>query len=150
MPTAKRRTPTPPKTTAVPDRRAGRRSIAKRGSPRGSAAVTFEASSGNVFADMGVPDADDRLAKAELARIIRAVVRARKEQGWTQARAAGALGIAASDMSDLMRGKLARFSQERLAQFLTRLDMEVRIQVGPRPPSKERAEITVERVTTFV
>jgi len=129
---------------SAPNRVAGRRAAAAEPEP-----ITFEAGSGNVFADMGLPDAEDRLAKAELARIVRGIVRDRKAEGWTQARAAKVLGIAAPDMSDLMRGKLARFSQERLEQFLTRLDMEVRIQVGPRPPWKERAEITVERVAAF-
>jgi predicted XRE-type DNA-binding protein len=109
-----------------------------------------EASSGNVFADLGFADAADRLAKAELARIVRGIVRERMDRDrWTQARAARELAITAPDMSDLMRGKLARFSQERLEQFLTRLGMEVRILVGPRPAGKARAEITVERVAAF-
>ncbi|MDQ2665586.1 MAG: helix-turn-helix domain-containing protein [Gemmatimonadota bacterium] len=60
-----------------------------------------------------------------------------------------ALGIAAGDMSNLMRGKLTGFSQERLEHFLLRLDMEVRIQIAPRPAAKRRAEITVEQVDAF-
>jgi hypothetical protein len=64
-------------------------------------------------------------------------------------RAGRELAITAPDVSDLMRGKLARFSQERLEQFLTRLGMEVRILVGPRPAGKERAQITVEPVAAF-
>lgn len=112
--------------------------------------AAVEPSSGNVFADLGFADAEDRLVKAQLARIVRHEVRARMaREGWTQARAAKLLGIAASDMSDLMRGNLARFAQERLEGFLTRLDLDVRIQVGPRPPEKARAEITVEWVTAF-
>jgi predicted XRE-type DNA-binding protein len=112
--------------------------------------MAFQRGSGNVFADIGVPDADERLAKAELARIVRRVIRGRIEQeDWTQARAAKALGIAAGDMSNLMRGKLTGFSQERLEHFLLRLDMEVRIQVAPRPAAKRHAEITVEEVAAF-
>lgn len=112
--------------------------------------VRIEASSGNVFADLGFAEAEDRLAKAQLARIIRHEVRDRMARdGWTQARAAKLLGIAASDLSDLMRGKLARFGQERLETFLTRLDFDVRIQVGPRPAGKPQAEVTVERVAAF-
>ena len=105
-----------------------------------------ESSTGNVFEDLGLPDADERLAKAQLARIIRGIVR---ERGWTQKKAASVLGIAPPDMSDLMRGKLARFSQERLERFLNSLDLEVRIQVGPKPAWKEHAGITVELVPAF-
>jgi predicted XRE-type DNA-binding protein len=103
-------------------------------------------SSGNVFRDMGMADADERLAKAELARVIRKAIRDRE---LTQARAAELLGAAQPDISDLVRGKLGRFSMERLERFLNALDMEVRIQVGPRPSWKERAGITVQVVGSF-
>ncbi len=102
-----------------------------------------EAGSGNVFEDLGLPNPSERLAKAELARVIRKIV---KEKDWTQRRAAEVLGIAAPNVSDLMRGKLARFSQERLERFLNALDMDVHIQVGPRGAGKRRATITVELV----
>ena len=72
-----------------------------------------------------------------------------RERGLTQAAAGEILGLKQPDVSDLMRGKLARFSMERLERFLTALDMEVRIQVGPRPPGKARAEVTVELVPSF-
>src|SRR3989304_4503256 len=80
-------------------------------------------STGNVFHDMGMRDAEERLAKAELATL---------------------LGIQQPDVSDLPRGKLARFSITRLERFLNALDLEIRIQVGPRPPGKARAGFTVE------
>jgi len=105
-----------------------------------------ESSSGNVFEDLELPHAEERLAKAQLARIIRNVVR---ERGWTQRKAASVLGIKPPDVSDLMRGKLARFSQERLERFLNALDLDVRIQVGPRPAGKVHAGVTVEFVSAF-
>jgi Uncharacterized conserved small protein len=108
--------------------------------------MEIEGSSGNVFQDLGLPEAAGRLAKAELARVVRKIV---KERQWTQRRAAEVLGIAPSDMSDLMRGKLARFSQERLERFLNALDMHVNIQVGPRSAGKRRAGVTVEWVAAF-
>jgi len=112
--------------------------------------VAFESGTGSVFADMGARDADERLAKAELARIVRGLVRERQvTQGWTQAHAARVLGIKAPDMSNLLRGKLAGFSQERLAHFLTRLGMDVRIQIAPRATDHAHAAITVERVAAF-
>jgi len=104
-------------------------------------AIEIEAGSGNVFEDLGLPDAGERLAKAELARVVRKII---AEKKWTQRHAATVLGIAASDMSDLMRGKLARFSQERIERFLNALDMDVRIQVSPKASGAERAGISVE------
>ena len=104
---------------------------------------TIESSSGNVFEDLGLPQPAERLAKAELARVIRKLI---SDKGWTQRRAAKVLGIAPPDMSDLIRGKLARFSQERLERFLNALDMDVHIQIGPRRTGKKRATVTVELV----
>jgi predicted XRE-type DNA-binding protein len=103
-------------------------------------------SSGNVFEDMGLPDADERLAKAELARLIRKEIR---DRGLTQADAAEILGVKQPDVSDLVRGKLARFSMTRLERFLNAFDLEIRIQVGPRPTGKAHAGITVETVDSF-
>ena len=103
-------------------------------------------STGNVFEDLGLANPGERLAKAELARVIRKIV---EERGLTQSEAARLLGVKQPDVSDLMRGKLARFSMERLERFLLALDMEVRIQVGPRPKDKDRAEVTVELVASF-
>jgi predicted XRE-type DNA-binding protein len=108
--------------------------------------IAIESGSGNVFEDLGLPHPAERLAKAELARIIRTIV---SEKHWTQRRAAQALGIAPPDMSDLMRGKLARFSQERLERFLNALDMDIHIQVGPRRKQNKRATVTVELVGAF-
>ena len=59
------------------------------------------------------------------------------------------LGIVPPDVSDLVRGKLARFSQERLERFSNALGMDVRIQVGPRRKGKKHANATVELVGTF-
>ena len=103
-------------------------------------------STGNVFQDMGMRDAEERLAKAELARLVRREITAR---GLTQVEAANLLGIQQPDVSDLTRGKLARFSIARLERFLNALDLEIRIQVGPRPPGKPQAGVTVELVESF-
>jgi predicted XRE-type DNA-binding protein len=108
--------------------------------------IPVHTSSGNVFQDMRMRDAEERLAKAELARIIKRTI---ADQEMTQAEAARILGITQPDVSDLTRGKLARFSIERLERFLNSLDLEIRIQVGPRPAWKEHAGITVELVRSF-
>lgn len=106
----------------------------------------IQESSGNVFEDLNTRDAEQRLAKAELARAIRREIDSR---GLSQTNAAKLLGVAQPDVSDLMRGKLARFSMERLERFLNALDLDVRIQVGPKPKNKPRAGITVELVESF-
>jgi predicted XRE-type DNA-binding protein len=103
-------------------------------------------STGNVFQDMGMRGAEERLAKAELARLIRREITAR---GLTQVEAANLLGVQQPDVSDLTRGKLARFSIVRLERFLNALDLEIRIQVGPRPPGKAQAGVSVELVKSF-
>ena len=103
-------------------------------------------STGNVFEDMGMRDAEERLAKAELARLIRTEIR---DRGLSQTEAAALLGVKQPDVSDLVRGRLSRFSIARLERFLNALDLEIRIQVGPRPEGKVRAGITVESVKSF-
>jgi len=102
-----------------------------------------ETSSGNVFKDLGLPDAEQRLAKAELARVIRRLL---QERDLSQADAAGILGIAQPDASDLVRGRLARFSMERLERFLLALGMDIRIQIAPRKRASKRGALTVEVV----
>jgi predicted XRE-type DNA-binding protein len=117
--------------------------MAERKKTKATKRVRVHDSTGNVFLDMGMRDAEERLAKAELARVVRKVIRHR---GLTQAEAAALLGVAQPDISDLVRGKLARFSLERLQRFLNALDLEIRLQVGPRPRGKRQAGITVEVV----
>lgn len=100
----------------------------------------IEAGSGNVFDDLRLPDAAARLAKAELARVVRMII---ANKSWTQRQAANVLGVAAPDVSDLMRGKLARFSQERLERFLNALGMDVHIEIAPMRAGKAHADVTV-------
>ncbi|MCY2996153.1 MAG: helix-turn-helix transcriptional regulator [Planctomycetota bacterium] len=88
-----------------------------------------EASTGNVFADLEVPDADAALAKAELARRSCAILAARK---LTQAQAAAILGIDQPKVSALIRGKLDGFSTDRLFRFLNALGQDVEIVIRPR------------------
>ncbi len=88
-----------------------------------------EASSGNVFADLELPDADAALAKAELARRVGAILSARK---LTQAQAAAVLGIDQPKVSALIRGRLEGFSTDRLFRFLNALGQDVEIVVRPQ------------------
>ena len=77
----------------------------------------FTPSSGNVFADLNLPHADDLLAKAELAAKIIAEIQRRR---LTQSQAAAILGIDQPKVSALKQGKLSGFSIERLMRFLLR------------------------------
>jgi predicted XRE-type DNA-binding protein len=97
-------------------------------------------SSGNVFADLGLPNPEERLAKAELARQINNII---KERKLTQTAAATLLDIDQPKISALSTGKLAGFSLDRLFRFLNNLDQNINIRVTPRARSKQHAEITV-------
>ena len=100
----------------------------------------FTPSSGNVFADLNLPHADDLLAKAELAAKIIAEIQRRR---LTQSQAAAILGIDQPKVSALKQGKLSGFSIERLMRFLLRLGRDVEISVKGRPRSGSTAKLHV-------
>jgi predicted XRE-type DNA-binding protein len=93
----------------------------------------FTPSSGNVFADLNLPHADELLARAELAAKIIAEIQRRR---LTQSQAATILGIDQPKVSALKQGKLSGFSIERLVRFLLRLGRDVEISVKGRSRSK--------------
>ena len=94
----------------------------------------FTESSGNVFADLGLADAGTRLAKAELARRISAII---QERGLTQRQAAQVLEIDQPKVSAITRGRLSDFSLERLLTLVNRLGMDIDITVSSNPePSR--------------
>jgi predicted XRE-type DNA-binding protein len=94
--------------------------------------------SGNVFADLGLPNPEQELLKARLTLQIYKIV---QERGLTQARAGEILGIKQPHVSALMRNRAGNFSVGRLMEFLTALGQDVRITV--RPTRKARGEIEV-------
>lgn len=96
--------------------------------------------SGNVFADLELPDAEEMLVKAELVRQIYEVIRTRR---LTQIKAAEILGIDQPKVSALLRGKLAGFSLERLFHFLNALGKDVQIVVKPKPRSRQQGKLKV-------
>ena len=102
--------------------------------------IPVEEGSGNVFADIGVPNPEERLAKADLAVRIAAVIRARH---LTQARAAQLLRIDQPKVSRLLRGQLSGFSAERLMHFLTLLGRDVEIVVKPARRSQQQGRLRV-------
>jgi predicted XRE-type DNA-binding protein len=88
--------------------------------------VDYEVSSGNVFRDLGLPDADELDIKANLAIKIGQIIARR---GLSQVKAAAILGIDQPKVSAIIRGRLEKFSIERLCELLTRLGCDVNIRV---------------------
>ncbi len=97
-------------------------------------------SSGNVFADLGLEDAEELQTKLRLAHAINKIV---QESRLTQSRTATALGVPQPKVSSLKNYKLGGFSVERLMTFLTALDRDVVISVRKRTVSRGCAKITV-------
>jgi predicted XRE-type DNA-binding protein len=100
----------------------------------------FTPSFGNVFADLNLPNADDLLAKAELAAKIIAEIERRR---LTQSQAADLLGIDQPKISALKQGKLSGFSIERLIRLLVKLgrDVEITVKGKPRPGAAARLRV---------
>src|SRR5215207_9214879 len=88
-----------------------------------------EESSGNLWADIGRSDAAAAYARSQLMEHVISILR---ERGLTQVQAAALLGTTQPVVSDLMRGKLSKFSIERLFSFLEALGHDVEIVVHPR------------------
>jgi predicted XRE-type DNA-binding protein len=89
----------------------------------------FERGSGNVFADLGLPNADEALAKAGLAQAIAETI---ERRGLTQEEAAKLMGLDQPKVSAIVRGRLGGFSQERLTRCVLALgnDVEITIRAG--------------------
>jgi predicted XRE-type DNA-binding protein len=99
-------------------------------------------SSGNVYTDLGLKNAEEHALKAELVRQIAAVM---KDQELTQTAAAQRLGIEQPDVSKLLKGHFRQFSVERLMRFLVALGRDVEIVV--RPASATRAKTKAAQLT---
>jgi predicted XRE-type DNA-binding protein len=82
-----------------------------------------EASSGNVFADLGLPDAEELLDKSKLAVRIAEIA---EQWGWTKSEVTRRAGIHEHEMSNLLRGRLSGFSAAELSAILNRLRGGVR------------------------
>jgi predicted XRE-type DNA-binding protein len=95
---------------------------------------------GNVFADLGFPDAAERQAKLHLAYALNQVLEASE---LSQAGAAKVLGLTQPKVSALRNYKLAGFSVERLMNLLTALDQDVEIVIRRKPRSRKTGRIRV-------
>lgn len=104
--------------------------------------VTFERGSGNVFADLGLENADELLVKADLAYAINRAIESRK---WTQVQASERAGLTQPQVSKIARMRLDGFSQERLQAVLRRLGVDVEIVLRVR----ERGGIGTLKVMAY-
>ena len=96
-------------------------------------------SCGNVFADLGLPDPEERLAKAMLSRHITHAIKA---GGLTNAEAAGVLQTTPTEIVDVVRGRLSHISFDQLFRFLNALGMDVRITVSTASAGTGRGSVT--------
>jgi predicted XRE-type DNA-binding protein len=96
--------------------------------------------SGNVFADLGLANADDLAIETEL---LRRIVDCLRSRALSQRQAAKVLGIDQPKVSALMRGHIEGFSIARMFRLLNALDMDVEIRVRPKPRSRSHARSRV-------
>ncbi len=101
---------------------------------------SIEQSSGNVFADLNLPNAEEKLTKVRLSVVVNKII---ENRGLTQISAARLLGITQPKVSALLNYKLEGFSVERLMHFVTALEHDVVIEIRPRGKAKRPARVTV-------
>lgn len=104
------------------------------------AKIPVTPSSGNVFADMGLPEPEEELTKAQLASHIRQVIKRRR---LTQVAAAALMEIDQPKVSALLNGRLMNFSSERLMRLLTALGQDVDITIKDKPRRRLQGRIRV-------
>lgn len=102
------------------------------------AKIKAEKSSGNIFADVGLPHPEQEMLKARLTLEIYRII---KQRELTQAEAAKILGVKQPQVSLLMRNRAGTFSVGRLMDFLTALGQDVEISV--KPTRKRQGEMSV-------
>jgi len=101
---------------------------------------TYEIGSGNVFKDLGLPNAGEHLIKAQLVHKIDTIMKKRRLK---QTEAANLFGVSQPDVSKMLRGEFRQFSVERLLRFLVALDQDVEIIVRPRRGRNDAAALHV-------
>jgi predicted XRE-type DNA-binding protein len=105
--------------------------------------IEVDEGTGNVFADLGLPDSEERLLKAN---IIAELFRLIKDRGLTQVKAAKLVGVSQPDMSHLLRGDFDDYSAERLMKMLTVFEQDIEIVMKPHRRAGKRGRITFKAV----
>lgn len=99
--------------------------------------VEVHESSGNIFADLDLPDADNHFLNAQ---IVAELYRLTNERKLTQAKAGALMGISQPEVSRLFKGNFREYSIERLMTFLTAFDRDVEIVSRPRPARGRKSQ----------
>jgi len=102
--------------------------------------IEHEEGSGNVFADLGLDDADELYARSQIGI---QVFRILKADGLKQREMAALLGITQPEVSHLMNGHFSRFTTDKLLGFLKRLERKVEIRISPHRPGEPYQEIVM-------
>ena len=102
--------------------------------------IEYEESCGNVFADLGLPNPEELMAKALLSI---AIERAMKEMDLSDTAAAELMQCTEAELSRVIRGDLSDFSMDRLFRFLNAVGMDVRIEVAPKEAEAAEARVVV-------
>lgn len=100
----------------------------------------IETGSSNIFADLGLDDADELYTRTALGIQVMKTIR---EEGLSQKEAWKRLGLKQPEVSAIMRAKFRRFSQERLIGFLNKLEQKVTIQVSHHRKGERYQQVTV-------
>ena len=105
---------------------------------KNSIGIEYEEGSGNVFADLGLDDADELLTRAQIGFQVYRLLKSRKLK---QREIAALLSIAQPDVSHLMNGHYSRFTADKLLDFLRRLEQKVTIHIRPHRPGEPYQEV---------
>jgi len=97
-----------------------------------------EVGSGNIFADLGLPDAEDMLLKSTIVIELRRLIKQRK---LTQSAAGKLIGISQGDLSKVLCGQFRGYSEAKLMRMLTAFDQNVEITIQPRRKAGEAGRI---------
>jgi predicted XRE-type DNA-binding protein len=101
--------------------------------------IEFYEGSSNVFADIGLPDPDERLVRAQIGVEVLKILQTRKLK---QREIANLLGIKQAEVSHLMNGHFNRFTTDKFLDFLKRLDQKVIIQVSHHHEGEPYQQVT--------
>jgi len=102
--------------------------------------IEIEQSTGNVYTDLGIADADEMIVKAQLATKIGEIIKDRK---WSQQQAADVLRITQPKLSKMLRGQFRGISETKMIDCLARLGHDVQIVVGPVRRSDSAGRVAV-------
>ena len=102
--------------------------------------IEIEESSGNVYVDLGIPNADEMLVKAQLATKIGEIIKTRR---WTQQRAAEVLGMTQPKLSKMLRGRFREASEAKILECLAKLEEKDLIKRPMHPKGGARHDVNV-------